>query len=849
VTLTYPATIGAAQLNATANVSGAFAYTPPAGTLLDAGVHTISATFTPSNTDDYVSASATRLIQVLKGTVTITWPNPGPITYGAMLTGLQLNASTSAGGSFTYSPPYGTILNAGTHTLTATFTPNSPPNYHPATATRTIVVNKAPSVVNWAGDLAPIVYGTPLGSAQLYATSSTAGTITYNPPAGTLLDAGLRTITMTFTPDDPANYHPVTQQKQIAVDKQTTTVTWNSPAPIVYGTPLSATQLNATGSQPGSFEYETPAGTVLNAGTHTLWVYFTPESPNYYGGRWSTTLVVEKRMPAITWDNPASIVYGTALSSAQLNASADVPGAFTYAPAAGAVLGAGTHVLSVTFEPSDPANHNAASAGATIVVEPATPVITWPDQGQITYGTPLSASQLNATASVPGTFAYTPDFGAVLPAGNQTLSVTFTPESANYASVTDTALLAVARQTAQVTWPTPAAITYGTPLSGTQLNATANVPGTFVYAPPAGTVVGAGTTTIHVNFTPDDTDNYQSPGAVGVTLQVNPATPVIAWPAPAAITYGTALSGAQLNASANMPGTFAYSPAAGAVPGAGAQTLTVTFTPADSANNNSASASVTLHVNKATPQITWPAPSAIAYGAALSATQLNATANVPGSFAYSPAAGSVPGAGTHALSVTFTPADAANYDSATAGHSIVVNKVALTIRTNDASKVYGQALPAFTVSGTGFVNGDTVASLSGTASFSTPATATSAPGSYSVTPGGLTSGNYTITFTAGTLTVTKASTSVALTTNPNPSHHNQNVQLRAVVSAAAPGAGTPTGTVQFRRGSTLLGTATLVNGVATLTKRFNRGTHSLTATYVGNTNFNGSVGSATHQVN
>ncbi len=58
-----------------------------------------------------------------------------------------------------------------------------------------------------------------------------------------------------------------------------------------------------------------------------------------------------------------------------------------------------------------------------------------------------------------------------------------------------------------------------------------------------------------------------------------------------------------------------------------------------------------------TPTITWPTPSAIALGTALSGTQLNATATVPGTFVYTPAAGTVLPAGTQTLSVTFTPAE------------------------------------------------------------------------------------------------------------------------------------------------------------------------------------------------
>jgi len=54
----------------------------------------------------------------------------------------------------------------------------------------------------------------------------------------------------------------------------------------------------------------------------------------------------------------------------------------------------------------------------------------------------------------------------------------------------------------------------------------------------------------------------------------------ITWPSPADIVYGTALSGIQLNATANVAGTFSYNPAAGTVLTAGAsQTLSVTFTP------------------------------------------------------------------------------------------------------------------------------------------------------------------------------------------------------------------------------------------------------------------------------
>jgi hypothetical protein len=88
------------------------------------------------------------------------------------------------------------------------------------------------------------------------------------------------------------------------------------------------------------------------------------------------------------------------------------------------------------------------------------------------YGTLLSAIQLDATATynnmpLPGSFVYTPKAGKVLNAGNQTLSVTFTPtQSAHYATATDSVTLVVNPQstTTQITGTTPASPTVGNPV-------------------------------------------------------------------------------------------------------------------------------------------------------------------------------------------------------------------------------------------------------------------------------------------------------------------------------------------------------------------------------------------------
>jgi hypothetical protein len=166
--------------------------------------------------------------------------------------------------------------------------------------------------------------------------------------------------------------------------------------------------------------------------------------------------------------------------------------------------------------------------------------------------------------------------------------------------------------------------------------------------------------------------NQSAPAAVSYT--VGQATPTITWPAPAPIVFGTALSTTQQDATANVPGTFVYSPAPGMVLPAGTQTLSTTFTPTDTTDYTTATATVQLVVNKATPTITWATPAPIVLGTALSAAQLNATANVPGVFVYNPPAGTVLAAGNQTLTTTFTPTDTNDYNSTGAQVTLLVTQ-------------------------------------------------------------------------------------------------------------------------------------------------------------------------------
>ncbi len=97
-------------------------------------------------------------------------------------------------------------------------------------------------------------------------------------------------------------------------------------------------------------------------------------------------------------------------------------------------------------------------------------------------------------------------------------------------------------------------------------------------------------------FIPTDTTNYND-ASKDVKINVLKGNPVITWSNQADIVYGTAPSSTQLSATASVPGSFVYNPAAGIVLNAGAgQTLHAAFTPTDTGNYNTASKDITINV-------------------------------------------------------------------------------------------------------------------------------------------------------------------------------------------------------------------------------------------------------------
>jgi hypothetical protein len=197
------------------------------------------------------------------------------------------------------------------------------------------------------------------------------------------------------------------------------------------------------------------------------------------------------------------------------------------------------------------------------------------------------------------------------------------------------------------------------------------------------------------------------------------------------------------NPGAGNPGLSGFTTTDGTPATAQTDPLNVTFSLADTTTNQGGASAPTTTLNwqnpysctppgcPVTPTITWPSPSTMIYGTPLSSAQLNATAaatqisglqgpgtgglltpvSVPGTFTYTPAAGSVLGSGMQTLTVTFTPTNIGtkytNFTIATASVPILVGTVTITT-TGALSKIADEYQLIVAVKNTGNVTASNV---------------------------------------------------------------------------------------------------------------------------------------------
>jgi len=257
----------------------------------------------------------------------------------------------------------------------------------------------------------------------------------------------------------------------------------------------------------------------------------------------------------------------------------------------------GTGSCTVTaFQAGSGAYAAASPVSKAFSIARGHPAVTWALPGDISYGTPLNSTQLNAVARTAGTFTYVPGAGSLLTVGtDQPLNVTFRPaDTSDYESVSLTNKITVVQAIPNVVLGKLPNRAYG---DGTfKLSVTGNVARTTTTyvlrgacrnGGPGGstvTITGAGLCTVYA-YQPGN-KNCLGVSIAPRSFSIARARPKLSWPSPALISVGTPLGKSQLDARATfqgraLKGTFSYSPKAGTKLRAGKQKLYVTFVPSD----------------------------------------------------------------------------------------------------------------------------------------------------------------------------------------------------------------------------------------------------------------------------
>jgi hypothetical protein len=315
-------------------------------TSLPGGTDTVTATYSgdSNHTGSTGTLSGGQVVNPTSQTITFTMNAPAKAVYGTSFT---VAASASSGLPITYSSG-GSCSNMGaTYTMTSgtgtcTVTASQPGNndYQAASpvsestaaerANQTVTFTGAPAKAPYASTF--VLTATTDASTVAYITTSNPTTCSlsgpYSPATVTMLkDTGKCTFTASWGADQ--NYNPATATQTTTAEKATPVISWATPAPITYGTPLSATQLDATANVAGSFTYSPAAGKIVAAGNDTLTVTFKPTSADYTTTTGSVTLQVLPTATVTTITSPSQTItlskVGVATSTLDFNVTSYDP--------------------------------------------------------------------------------------------------------------------------------------------------------------------------------------------------------------------------------------------------------------------------------------------------------------------------------------------------------------------------------------------------------------------------------------------------------------------------------------------------------------------------------------------
>ncbi|MGB2900514.1 MAG: Ig-like domain repeat protein [Candidatus Acidiferrum sp.] len=489
-------------------------------------------------TPTFASLTASQTIPFGQASISLSGRVNGFVMMPGTVT-IHIDGVNSPALSLSGNPNNFSNANFDTHTLsvsgspyTITYTYSGDANSNSASDTSTqLTVTKVTPTVNWATPT-PITYNTALSATQLNAaftasfnsgTVTVAGTPTYNPASGTVLNAGVgQTLSVSFVPTDTIDYNNANGTALITVNKaSTSTAVTSSLNPSFSGQSVTftATVSNSSGTsavptgsvqfmdgasplgspQPLSAGHATLTTTALSVATHSITAVYTNSDGNFTGStspalsqvvkNAATTTAVSSSLNPSTYGNSVTFTAtvaavdpsagtptGTVTFTIDGTPGAPVPLSPCAPPvAAAACASVSTSTLTVVGSPHTVAANYAHtgsfldSSGALAggqTVNKATPTVTVTDPQPTYDGNPHSATAaavgVDGHTAVSGGFSFTYDGSATAPTNAETsyaVVATFTSSDTNYTGATGNGALTI-KQADSTTTVTGGTFTY-----------------------------------------------------------------------------------------------------------------------------------------------------------------------------------------------------------------------------------------------------------------------------------------------------------------------------------------------------------------------------------------------------
>jgi uncharacterized repeat protein (TIGR02543 family) len=580
-TLTPPTSTTPGTFTYTSATLGVISLNGDIATVSGMGTSVITANFTPTDTNNYGVTTKTMTVTVNAIAQTITQTSVSPTspvkseTYTPMATAsssLTVAISISSGSSSVCSISTGVVSFNAVGNCVIQYNQSGDASYSAAPqVTETLTIGKATPTFTWSdasktfGDstftvTAPTVTGS-IGGSFSYSSADTS-VISVSSSTFTVVGTGSSVITASFSPTDSTNYNSATTSMTITVGvaSQTITRTSTSPtSPIKSGayTPTASSSsllsVAITVASESSSICSIALGVVtFNSAGSCVIQYNQSGNTNYSAAAQVTeTLTIGKATPTLfAWNDVSKAFENGDFTLTAPTVTGSLDGTFTYASGTPTVIslngslatvaGAGTAVITATFNPTDSTNYNSATTTMTVTVAKVSPRFSTVNVSKTFGAAPFSLSYPYVFRVLTGTFSFSSAdtsvitvngrVATVVGVGTSVITATFTPDDTNnyITGATTTFSVTVAQGAQNVALVlNSTSVTYESTLSLTTTGGSGSGTNSFVVDSGPCTISGStltptATGTCLVTATKVANGNYLAASSVSTAITVNP---------------------------------------------------------------------------------------------------------------------------------------------------------------------------------------------------------------------------------------------------------------------------------------------------------------------------------------